>query len=436
LPFDWRLLPQDVRGSIAWATGLERAGVLAASERQTLEAALRRVLDEASKDPAAIAAAPDEDVHSYVERRLVEAVGDLGKKLHTGRSRNDQVATDLRLWVRDEIDARMAEVVAAQRSLIAFAEREIDVVLPGYTHLQRAQPVLLAHWALAYFEMLERDRERLADARGRVNLCPLGSGALAGTTFAVDRAAIARDLGFEGPTRNSLDAVSDRDFVVETLAAASLCAIHLSRLAEDLIIYSSGEFAFVELSDRVSSGSSLMPQKKNPDALELLRGKVGRIFGAHAALSVTLKGLPLAYNKDLQEDKEPLFDAMEHLALCLRVVPVVFDGMKVRADVMRRAAQGGYANATDLADYLVEHGVPFREAHEIVGKAVRHALAAGKPLEELPLSDLQRFHASISPDVFGRLKLEAVIGKRDVPGGTAPHRVREALADARRRAGI
>lgn len=436
LPFDWLLLPQDVRGSVAWASGLERAGVLSRSERETLERALRRVLDEASKDPAAVARASDEDVHSFVERKLVEAVGDLGKKLHTGRSRNDQVATDLRLWVRDEIDARLAEVGAAVRSLLVFAEREIDVILPGYTHLQRAQPVLLAHWALAYVEMLERDAHRLADARRRVNVCPLGSGALAGTAFPVDRAAIARDLGFDGPTRNSLDAVSDRDFVVETLAAASLCAVHLSRLAEDLIIYSSGEFAFVELSDRVSSGSSLMPQKKNPDALELLRGKAGRIFGAHAALSVTLKGLPLAYNKDLQEDKEPLFDAMEHLSLCLRVVPAVFEGMKVRADAMRRAAQGGHANATDLADYLVERGVPFREAHEIVGKAVRHALAAGKPLEELPLDELKRFHAAIGGDVYERLKLEAVVARRDVPGGTSPARVRQELMAAKGRAGI
>lgn len=433
LPFDYRLLPQDVRGSVAWAAALERAGVFTRDERERVTAALHDIAAEFEGDPRAVAAAGDEDVHSYVERRLTEMTGPLGKKLHTGRSRNDQVATDLRLWTRDELEARRAEVRVAQSALLDVAERERGTVLPGYTHLQRAQPVPMAHWCLAYVEMLERDADRFEAARARGNLCPLGSGALAGTTFAVDRKALARDLGFDGFTRNSLDAVSDRDFVLDALSAAATCAIHLSRLAEDLIIYATGEFAFIELSDRVTSGSSLMPQKKNPDALELVRGKCGRIVGAHAAMCVTLKGLPLAYNKDLQEDKEPLFDAMEHLSLALRVLPVVFEGLKVRRDVTRRAAQGGYANATDLADYLVERGVPFREAHEIVGKIVRVALAAGKPLEEMTLDELRAVHPGIDQDVFPRLTLDAVINRRDVPGGTNLARVDRAIVEARAR---
>jgi argininosuccinate lyase/amino-acid N-acetyltransferase len=373
----------------------------------------------------------DEDIHSWVERRLIEKVGTLGKKLHTGRSRNDQVATDFRMYVRDEIDARLAELKAARSSLVAMAEREIGTVVPGYTHLQRAQPVLLAHWCLAYFEMLGRDAERLLDARKRVNRCPLGSGALAGTAYRIDRETLARDLGFDGPTLNSLDAVSDRDFVIESLAALSLCAVHLSRLGEDLILYGSQEFGFFEYSDAVSSGSSLMPQKKNPDAAELLRGKSGRVVGALVSLLLTVKGLPLAYNKDLQEDKEPLFEAMHHLSLCLRVLPPILDGLKVRRDVCERAAKGGHANATDLADYLVAKGVPFREAHEIVGRAVRHAITQGKALEELTLAELQTFSAVVGPDVFAKLTLAATLSQREVLGGTGAGVVREAVARAR-----
>jgi argininosuccinate lyase/amino-acid N-acetyltransferase len=426
LSFDCRLLPQDIEGSIAWAAALRRTGVLSEPERASLEVALRAIAEEWSGLLAEVATSGEEDVHSFVEARLVERVGPLGKKLHTGRSRNDQVATDLRLWCRAAIDERVAELRGVRRSLLELARREQGTVFPGYTHLQRAQPVLLAHWALAYAEMLGRDASRFKDARARADQCPLGSGALAGTAFPIDRAALAADLGFAEPTTNSLDAVSDRDFVVDALAASSLCAVHLSRLAEDLIIYSTGEFAMVELSDDVTSGSSLMPQKKNPDALELIRGKAGRIMGAHTALCVTLKGLPLAYNKDMQEDKEPLFDAMDHLSLCLRMLPRVLDGAKVDRAAALRAAKGGHANATELADYLVAKGVPFRDAHEVAGRAVRAAIEKGGALEDLSVDELRAAHPTIGPligpDVYDVLKIEALLARRTAHGsaGAAP----------------
>lgn len=433
LRFDHRLLKQDIQGSIAWARALEGAGVLTSDAREQVVDALAAIGREWEADTSPVVESGAEDVHSFVEGELIRRVGDLGKRLHTGRSRNDQVATDLRLWAREEIDARLGEVRAAQAALVGLAERETETVLPGYTHLQRAQPVLWGHWALAYFEMLDRDAARLADARRRANVCPLGSGALAGTAYRIDREALARDLGFDSPTANSLDAVSDRDFVVETLAAAALCAVHLSRLAEDLILYTSGEFGFVELSDRVTSGSSLMPQKKNPDALELIRGKVGRILGAHTAICTTIKGLPLAYNKDLQEDKEPLFDAMDTLSMCLRVLPVVLDGMKVNREACLRAAKGGCANATDLADYLVGKGVPFREAHEITGRLVRLAVERGVGLEDLSLEELRTIDGRIEADVFASLSIEAGLAKRNVRGAASAERVREAVREARGR---
>jgi argininosuccinate lyase len=433
LPFDWRLARQDIAGSRAWAAALGRAAVLTSDEAARLDAALADLEAEAAEIPHPPLDSGAEDVHTWVEQRLVQMLGPLGKKLHTGRSRNDQVATDLRLWTRDAIDLRLAELRELQRSLAALAEREVETPFPGYTHLQRAQPVLLAHWALAHFEAFDRDATRLEDARRRLNRCPLGSAALAGTAYPIDRDALARDLGFDGPTPNSLDAVADRDFVAEALAAAALCATHLSRLGEELILYSSGEFALVEMDDAVTSGSSIMPQKKNPDACELLRGKAGRIIGAHTGFLVTLKGLPFAYNKDLQEDKEPLFEAMDQLGLCLRIAARVIDGCTFHADRCRAAALGGFANATELADYLVEQGVPFRDAHEQVGALVRLALARNAALEDLPLEDLRAHAPAVKQDVYPRLTLEATLAKRDVPGGTAPSRVREALAEARRR---
>ncbi len=430
LPFDYRLARQDIRGSTAWARAIHRAGVLDAKELDSLSEALADLEKRVSADPTLPLRDQDEDIHSWVERHLIERLGALGKKLHTGRSRNDQVATDLRLWVRDQIDDRVRELRAARASLLALAQREKRAVIPGYTHLQRAQPVLLAHWCLAYESMLERDAGRFRDVRARVNVCPLGSGALAGTAYAVDRDALAQDLGFDAPTTNSLDGVSDRDFVLETLAACATTAVHLSRLGEDLILYGSQEFGFVEFDDSVSSGSSLMPQKKNPDAAELLRGKAGRVVGSLVSLLVTVKGLPLAYNKDLQEDKEPIFDAMDHLSVSLRVVPRILDTLKVRHDVALRAAQGGHSNATDLADYLVSKGTPFREAHEIVGRVVREAIARACPIEGLPLTDLQRFSHHIGTDVFDRISLAAGLARREILGGTGAHAVAQALQAA------
>ena len=334
--------------------------------------------------------------------RLIELIGDAGRKLHAGRSRNDQVATAFRLWLRDEITEISVRARELQRALVDAAERQRNAVIPGYTHLQKAQPVLWAHWCLAYYEMLERDRERLAENRRRTNISPLGSAALTGTSYAIDRESVARELGFEGVTANSLDAVSDRDFAIEFVGACSLLMVHLSRLAEDVIIYCSNEFGFLELSDAVSTGSSIMPQKKNADAMELIRGKAGRIFGHHAALLATLKGLPLAYNKDLQEDKEAVFDTVDNVKMCLRVAAIVMENLSVNETRAREAAEQGYLNATELADYMVRKGVPFRTAHDIAGKIVLHAIGQGMELNDLGLDELRRFSNKIEPDIFPR----------------------------------
>lgn len=433
LPFDIALLEQDVRGSIAWAGALLRAGVITGAEHGSIVDGLRAVVAEGISDPASVLASGEEDVHSWVEARLTAKIGEAGKKLHTGRSRNDQVATDLRLWVRDAIAARIDELRAAQYAILAVAAREQGSPFPAYTHLQRAQPVTFGHWCMAHVEALARDASRFEDAARRANECPLGSAALAGTAYPIDRDALARDLGFDRPTANSLDAVSDRDFVVEALGAAALCAAHLSRLAEDLIIYTSAEFAYVSLSDAVTSGSSLMPQKKNPDALELLRGKAGRIVGAHTALLVTLKGLPLAYNKDLQEDKEPLFDAMAHLSICLRLVPEVFSGLTLHRERAAGASIAGYANATELADHLVREGMAFRDAHHAVGVLVRLAIERGVELQGLSLEELRSVVPTLTEGVYGCLTAGAALSRRDVPGGASPSRVREAIEAASKR---
>lgn len=433
LPFDRTLVREDVEGSIAWAKALERCGVLTAEENERLSAALAEIAAIASREPDVLTSADDEDVHSWVERELVARVGDLGKKLHTGRSRNDQVATDLRLWTLRQLAARREEIDAAITALVALAERESGTVLPGFTHLQRAQPILFSHWCLAYVEMLARDRERFEDAAERASECPLGSGALAGTAYPIDRQALATDLGFSAPTANSLDAVSDRDFVVEAVSAAALCSVHLSRFAEDLIFYASSEAGFVELPDAVTSGSSLMPQKKNPDACELLRGKTGRMVGALVALLTVLKGLPLAYNKDLQEDKEPLFDAMAHLSMSLRMVPRVLDGIVVNRERTRLAAEGGYSNATELADYLVGKGVPFRDAHHQVGRLVRKAIESKQPLEAMSVEELAVLAPRITGDVYVSLTVDSALAKRSSEGGTAPERVAEGIKRAKRK---
>lgn len=433
LRFDYRLAEQDIVGSIAWSKALLSVNVLTGLEQQQLEQALNQLLQSVQQDPEQILASDAEDIHSWVEQQLIEQVGDLGKKLHTGRSRNDQVATDLKLWCRDQSVHLLLALKALQQQLVAVAAAHQATVLPGYTHLQRAQPVTFAHWCLAYLEMFERDESRLADALTRLNTSPLGSGALAGTAYPIDREVLAADLGFLRATRNSLDAVSDRDHVLELMGVASISMLHLSRLAEDMIFYTTGEAGFIELADTVTSGSSLMPQKKNPDALELIRGKTGRVYGALAGMMMTVKALPLAYNKDMQEDKEGLFDALDTWFDCLQMAGLCFDGIKVNAARTLEAAKQGYSNATELADYLVAKGVPFREAHHIVGVVVVAAIKQGVALEEFELSELQQFSPLIEQDVYSILTIDSCLHKRCALGGVAPQQVAYALQQAQAR---
>ena len=431
--FDRRLFEADIRASIAHCEGLFSAGILTADEAEQIKSALNQIAEAGKTNPNYFDELPSEDVHSFVEARLVHIVGDAGRKLHTGRSRNDQVATDQRLWLRDEIDRLQDALRDTQQALVDFGESNQEVVIPGYTHLQRAQPVLLAHWCLAYFEMLARDRERLVDVRTRVNVMPLGAAALAGTSYAIDREAVARSLGFDSVSRNSLDAVSDRDFVIEFVSAASLVMMHLSRMAEDIILYSTAEFGFFELGDAVATGSSLMPQKKNPDSMELVRGKAGRVFGHLTSLLTTMKGLPLAYNKDMQEDKEAVFDTVDTVNTCVAVTATVLRNMTVNDSRARAAATHGYLNATELADYLVRKGVPFREAHETVGQIVMHAIKRGAELGQLPLDEMKSFAPAIETDVFESLSLERTLATKAQIGGTAPGSVQRELQDAKLR---
>ncbi|EKF9436279.1 argininosuccinate lyase [Vibrio cholerae] len=433
LRFDYRLAEQDIVGSIAWSKALVPVNVLSVQEQQQLEQALNHLLQSVQQDPEQILASDAEDIHSWVEQKLIEQVGDLGKKLHTGRSRNDQVATDLKLWCRDQGVHLLLALKTLQQQLVVVAAEHQATVLPGYTHLQRAQPVTFAHWCLAYLEMFERDESRLTDALARLNTSPLGSGALAGTAYAIDREVLAADLGFTRATRNSLDAVSDRDHVMELMSVASISMLHLSRLAEDMIFYTTGEAGFIELADTVTSGSSLMPQKKNPDALELIRGKTGRVYGALAGMMMTVKALPLAYNKDMQEDKEGLFDALDTWFDCLQMAGLCFDGIKVNAARTLEAAKQGYSNATELADYLVAKGIPFREAHHIVGVAVVAAIGKGVALEELSLAELQQFSPLIEQDVYPILTIESCLEKRCALGGVSPKQVAHALQQAQAR---
>ena len=428
--FDKRLLEADVRSSIAHAHGLRLAGVLTSAETEAIVGGLRNILQLANDDTAYLDS-DAEDVHEFIETRLVELIGDVAKKLHTGRSRNDQVATAFRLWLRDETSELVKDIRDLQRELIAAAERHSGAVMPGYTHLQRAQPILWAHWCLAYFEMFSRDVARLSDAFKRINILPLGSGAVAGTSFAIDREVVAKELDFDGVSANSLDAVSDRDFAIEFVGACSLVMAHLSRMAEDLILYCSTEFGFVTLSDAVSTGSSLMPQKKNPDALELMRGKAGRVFGDQTALLSTMKGLPLAYNKDMQEDKEAVFDTVDTVSACLKVAAIVVKNTSVKESKTREAASKGYLNATELADYLVKKGVPFRTAHDTVGKIVLRGIETGRELNEIPIEELQEFSSVLDGEVFGALDLESSLASKSQIGGTSPARVNEALRNAK-----
>ncbi len=428
--FDNRLAEVDIRGSLAHAKMLAAVGVLSGEDLAAIERGMAEILREIHAGQFEWQL-DLEDVHLNIERRLTEKVGDAGKRLHTGRSRNDQVATDVRLYVRDAIDRNLQQLKDVQLAFLSLAEKHADTVMPGFTHLQVAQPVSFGHHMLAYFEMMKRDAERFADCRKRVNRLPLGAAALAGTTYPIDRAMVARELGFDGVCENSLDAVSDRDFAIEYCAAASLLMTHLSRLSEELILWMTPRFGFIKLSDRFCTGSSIMPQKKNPDVPELIRGKTGRSNGNLISLLTLMKGQPLAYNKDNQEDKEPLFDSIDTVRDTLAIVADMLTGVTVNTEAMRAAASQGFATATDLADYLVKKGVAFRDAHEIVALAVRHAELQGCDLNDLPLDVLKGFSAGIDADVYSVLTLEGSLASRNHIGGTAPAQVRAAVERAR-----
>ncbi|TFW10688.1 argininosuccinate lyase [Massilia arenosa] len=428
--FDKRLALFDIQGSLAHAEMLAAQGIISAQDRAEIERGMAQIRGEI--EAGQFEWLLDlEDVHLNIEKRLTELVGDAGKRLHTGRSRNDQVATDIRLYVRSAIDDILGLLKEFRRALVDLAERHADVILPGFTHMQVAQPITFGHHMLAYVEMFGRDAERMADARRRVNRLPLGAAALAGTTFPIDRERVARTLGFEDVCHNSLDAVSDRDFAIEFCAAASLIMTHISRMSEELIIWMSPRVGFIDIADRFCTGSSIMPQKKNPDVPELARGKTGRVYGHLTGLLTLMKGQPLAYNKDNQEDKEPLFDTVDTVVDTLRIFADMAGGITVKPQAMRAAALQGYATATDLADYLVKKGLPFRDAHEAVAHAVRACDDAGCDLAEMPLERLREFSPLIGEDVFAVLTLEGSVGARDHVGGTSPDQVRKAIARVR-----
>ena len=430
--FDYRLYRQDIAGSIAHARMLAHVGIISEAEAAKIVDGLDTIRLDIEQGNFAWSVAL-EDVHMNIEARLIDRIGETGKKLHTGRSRNDQVATDLRLYLREEIDVLSTELTRLQAALLELAEREVDTILPGFTHLQVAMPVSFGHHLMAWIEMLERDHQRLQECRQRVNIMPLGSAALAGTSFPIDRAYTARLLGFDAPSANSLDAVSDRDFVIEFSSAAALAMVHLSRFSEELVLWSSAQFNFIELPDRFCTGSSIMPQKKNPDVPELVRGKSGRAIGNLVGLLTLMKGQPLAYNKDNQEDKEPLFDSVDTLKGSLRVFADMMTALRVNRTRMTAAATQGFSTATDFADYLVRKGIAFRDAHEIVGRAVLYGVNNAKDLSDMTLQELQRFSSVVEEDIFQVLSLEGSIAARNHPGGTAPQQVRSAIAVVRER---
>ncbi|MDD5082434.1 MAG: argininosuccinate lyase [Dehalococcoidales bacterium] len=433
ISFDWRLYRQDIAGSIAHAKMLARQGIISDGEARTIIEGLTAIREEIEQGKFQFKTEL-EDIHMNIEARLIEKVGDVGGKLHTARSRNDQIALDMRLFVKEAISTTLSQIGEFQRALLDVAETNQDVVMPGYTHLQPAQPVLLAHHLLAYFEMFRRDAERFHHCRQRTDVMPLGSGALAGVTYNIDREFLARELGFSQLSRNSLDAVSDRDFVGEYEAAASLCMMHLSRLSEEVILWSSAEFDFIELDAAYATGSSIMPQKKNPDVAELVRGKTGRVYGRLMALLTLMKGLPLAYNRDLQEDKEGLFDTIDTLLSSLDVFTGMIRTLRVKSDHMRRAADRGYVLATDLADYLVRKGAAFRTAHGIIGRLVSYSLGKGKSFSELSITEYKKFSPLFEDDVY-KITVESSLSARNVAGGTAPQQVARALAVARKSLG-
>jgi len=426
IEFDQRLYRYDIQGSKAHAEMLGRQGIIAVDEAQQIIAGLDVILADIEADQIEFSIAL-EDIHMNIEARLIERIGLVGGKLHTGRSRNDQVAVDIRLYLRDEIDTILDYLGKLEGSLVSQAQNHLDVIMPGYTHLQTAQPVLYSHHMLAYREMIARDTSRLQDLRKRFNVLPLGAGALAGTTFPIDREWVAQQLGFNGVTRNSLDSVSDRDFAIEFCAVAGILMMHLSRLSEELIIWSSADFDFIELSDAFCTGSSIMPQKKNPDVPELVRGKTGRVYGNLIALLTLMKSLPLAYNKDMQEDKEPLFDTIDTVKGSLKVFADMIAQIQVKGDNMRIAAARGFSTATDVADYCVRKGMPFRQAHEVVGKTVRYCVETGKDIPELTLEEFRSFSELIDQDIYGSVTLEASVNSRKATGGTAREAVEREL---------
>ena len=429
--FDKRLAAFDIQGSLAHSKMLGAQGIISQDDVAQIAQGLNEILQEIQAGQFEWRL-DLEDVHLNIEKRLTDKIGDAGKRLHTGRSRNDQVSTDVRLWLRSVADDVIAGIRKLQTSIVDLAETHFDTAMPGFTHLQVAQPVTFGHHLLAYFEMLQRDAARFADARKRINRLPLGAAALAGTSYPIDREMVAKELGFDGVCENSLDAVSDRDFAIEFTAAAALVMTHLSRFSEELILWSSPRFAFVDIADRFCTGSSIMPQKKNPDVPELVRGKTGRVTGHLMALLTLMKSQPLAYNKDNQEDKEPLFDTADTLLVTLEIYADMLRGIKVNKEAMRQAATEGFATATDLADYLVKKGTPFRDAHEVVALAVRNAVDKGCDLSDLPLAELQKFSAQISEDVYQVLTLEGSLASRNHIGGTAPTQVKQAIARARK----
>jgi len=432
--FDKRLWQADIAGSLAHAEMLAAQGIVSADDLAAIRKGMAQITEEI--ESGRFEWKLDlEDVHLNIEARLTQLVGDAGKRLHTGRSRNDQVATDVRLWLREEIDTLAPLLRQMQMALVEVAQANVETILPGFTHMQVAQPVSFAHHLLAYVEMFSRDEERLADVRKRVNRLPLGAAALAGTSYPLDRERVARTLGFDGVCQNSLDAVSDRDFAIEFSAFASITMVHVSRLAEEIVLWMSQNFGFIDLADRYCTGSSIMPQKRNPDVAELARGKSGRVVGHLMGLITLMKGQPLTYNKDNQEDKEPLFDSVDTVRDTLRIMSEMVGGITVKKDAMERAALKGYATATDLADYLVKKGLPFRDAHEVVAHAVKQAIQQGVDLSELPLATLQGFHASIGQDVFAVLSLRGSLNARKVLGGTAPEQVLRQLERHRARLG-
>ncbi|MDD3652764.1 MAG: argininosuccinate lyase [Desulfotomaculaceae bacterium] len=432
ISFDRRLYKYDIMGSIAHARMLGKTGIISIDEAQEIVRGLEEVLADIEAGRVEFSVS-SEDIHMNVEQLLTAKIGEAGKKLHTARSRNDQVALDIRMYLKDEIDQVIDLLSRLRACLLDLAEEHLATVMPGYTHLQRAQPVTLAHHLLAYCQMFSRDQDRLADCRRRADVLPLGAGALAGTTFPLDREYVAKQLGFAAISQNSLDAVSDRDFAVEFAATASLIMVHLSRLCEEIIFWSSAEFAFIELDDAYSTGSSMMPQKKNPDVAELVRGKSGRVFGNLQALLTMLKGLPLAYNKDLQEDKEALFDTVDTVKKCLIVFRPMLETMRVRKDNMEAAARGGFTNATDLADYLVRRGAPFRVAHEVAGKLVAHCLEQNRTLDQLSLDEYKMFSPLVAEDVYEAIDIKRCVEARNVTGGPAPDAVSSAIVAERSR---